>query len=55
MGTTVPPRDEPALARALIDVIANRERYVRPREEIAARFSVEATVDAYEQIYRGER
>jgi glycosyltransferase involved in cell wall biosynthesis len=55
MGTTIPPRDEPALARALIDVIANRERYVRPREEIAARFSVEATVDAYEQIYRGER
>jgi glycosyltransferase involved in cell wall biosynthesis len=55
MGLTVPPRDEPALARALIEVIANRERYVRPREEIAARFSVEATVDAYEQIYRGER
>lgn len=55
MGTTVRPRDEPALARALIDVIANRERYVRPRTEIAARFSVEATVDAYEQIYRGER
>jgi glycosyltransferase involved in cell wall biosynthesis len=55
MGMTVTPRDEPGLARALIEVISNREKYVRPRAEIAARFSVEATVDAYEQIYQGKR
>jgi glycosyltransferase involved in cell wall biosynthesis len=55
MGMTVTPRDEPGLAKALIEVISNREKYVRPREEIAARFSVEATVDAYEQIYAGKR
>lgn len=55
MGVVAPPRDEPALAQALIEVMSNRDTYVRPRAEIAARFSVEATVDAYERVYRGEQ
>ncbi|MCC6793408.1 MAG: glycosyltransferase family 4 protein [Thermomicrobiales bacterium] len=55
MGRTAPPRDVPALAEALIDVVKNHDSYVRPREEIAARFSMDATVDAYERIFRGER
>jgi glycosyltransferase involved in cell wall biosynthesis len=54
MGRTTPIRDESALAEALIDVMTHRERYVRPRDEIAAMFSVEATVDAYERVYRDE-
>jgi glycosyltransferase involved in cell wall biosynthesis len=55
MGTTVPPRDEAALARAIIEVISNREKYLRPREEIERLFSIEATVDAYERVFRGEQ
>ncbi|MGI8476175.1 MAG: glycosyltransferase family 4 protein [Thermomicrobiales bacterium] len=52
MGLIATPRDEAGLANALIEVMQNREKYVRPRTEIADRFSVEATVDAYERIYR---
>lgn len=55
MGRTAPPRDEPALAETLIDVVKNRSRYVKPRDEIAALFSMNATVDAYERIYRGDK
>ena len=54
MGKIAPPRDERALADALIDVIRNRSSFVRPREEIAARFSIESTVDAYLRIYANE-
>jgi glycosyltransferase involved in cell wall biosynthesis len=54
MGKVVAPRDEPALAETLVEVISNRERYIKPREEIEKIFSVDATVDAYEQIYNGE-
>jgi len=35
MGLTVPPRDARALGEALIEVIANRPKYVRPRAPIA--------------------
>jgi glycosyltransferase involved in cell wall biosynthesis len=55
MGRTVPPRDEPGLAAALIDVVQNRAGYVRPREEIERVFSINATVDAYERVYRNEK
>lgn len=55
MGRTAPPRDEPALAEALIDVLKNRAQYVQPREVISALFSIEATVDAYERVYRGDK
>jgi glycosyltransferase involved in cell wall biosynthesis len=54
MGRTVPPRDEPALAEALIEVIQNRASFVKPRLQIEETFSLEATVDAYERVYRGE-
>ncbi len=54
MGKIVPPRDETALADALIDTIQHRERFVRPRAEIAAKFSLDATIDAYERIYAGD-
>ncbi len=54
MGRTIPPRDPAALAAAIVEVIADRASYIRPRAEIAARFSIDSTVDAYERIYRGE-
>ena len=54
MGRIAPPRKPECLTDAIIDVISNRSRYVRPRDEIAARFRIDATVDAYERVYRGE-
>jgi glycosyltransferase involved in cell wall biosynthesis len=53
MGKIAPPRDEPALAKTLVEVICGRERFIKPREEIEKIFSVDATVDAYEKIYAG--
>jgi glycosyltransferase involved in cell wall biosynthesis len=51
MGEVVPIGDGAALAAALLRVIEQRERYVRPRAEIAARFSTERTVSEYERLF----
>ncbi|MBM4424028.1 MAG: glycosyltransferase family 4 protein [Chloroflexi bacterium] len=51
MGRIVPIRDSAALAEALIDVLDNREKYIRPRDEIAARFSPDAVAEQYEVVY----
>jgi len=60
MGRLVRPQDERALAEGLVEVLTNRERYVKSREEIRAIFDLEKTVDVYERlfeslIYRGLR
>jgi glycosyltransferase involved in cell wall biosynthesis len=49
MGRLVPPRDEAALAGGLLDVLANRNSYVRPRSAIAAVYSAERSLDEYER------
>jgi glycosyltransferase involved in cell wall biosynthesis len=54
MGRVVPPRDEKELASALIDVIKNRNGYIKPRDDIEKIFSIDATVDAYERVYKGD-
>jgi len=51
MGRLVRPQDERALAEGLVDVLTNRERYVRSREEIRAIFDLEKTVDVYEGLF----
>jgi len=51
MGEVVPVGDSDALAAAILRVIELRERYVRPRAEIAAKFSTERTAAAYEQLF----
>ncbi len=51
MGEVVPVGDADALAAAILRVIELRERYVRPRAEIAAKFSTERTAAAYEQLF----
>ncbi len=51
MGQIVPPRDALALADAVTRVLDDRERYTRPRKEIAAVFDVERTVDQYERMF----
>jgi glycosyltransferase involved in cell wall biosynthesis len=51
MGEVVPIGDASALAEAIIKVIGERQRYIRPRAEIAAKFSTEKTALAYEELF----
>jgi glycosyltransferase involved in cell wall biosynthesis len=51
MGELVPPRDPPALAAALVRVLQGRQRYVRPRAEIARAFDLERAVVEYEALF----
>lgn len=51
MGRTAPPRDPAALAEAILEVLDNRARYLRPREPIAEQFAPAATAAKYEEIF----
>jgi glycosyltransferase involved in cell wall biosynthesis len=51
MGEVVPVGDPRALSEAINKVIANRPAYVRPRAEIAALWSNEATAAGYEALF----
>jgi glycosyltransferase involved in cell wall biosynthesis len=51
MGLTFPPRDVGALTKAVCEVLANREHYVRPREPIAEQFSPLTTALCYEELF----
>jgi glycosyltransferase involved in cell wall biosynthesis len=53
MGRVVRERDTLALAQAIADVVGNREKYVKPRSEIAEIFSFERTVNTYEALLHG--
>ncbi len=52
MGEIAPVGDAGGLADAILKVLDNREDYVRPREEIEARFSTEKTVVEYEALFQ---
>nr|MBC7244908.1 glycosyltransferase family 4 protein [Chloroflexota bacterium] len=52
MGRLVRPQDERALAEGIIEVLTNRDKYIRNREEIAAIFDLEKTIDKYEQLFQ---
>jgi glycosyltransferase involved in cell wall biosynthesis len=52
MGRLVRPQDERALADGLVDVLSNRDRYVKSREEIATVFDMEKTLDVYEGLFQ---
>lgn len=54
-GELATPGDVNDLAAKIIAVIANREQYVRSAAEVRARYSLEASIDAYERLYRGEQ
>lgn len=51
MGEVVPIRDSAALADALLRILRDRDRYVRPRSEIEALFSTERTAERYERLF----
>lgn len=51
MGRTVPIRDSAALAEAIVEVLDHREKYIRPRDSIAALFSPDAAAEKYEAVF----
>jgi glycosyltransferase involved in cell wall biosynthesis len=51
MGRVVSIGDADELADAIIDVFDDQPRYVRPREEIVARFDTSLTADGYEALF----
>ncbi len=51
MGRTVPICNSTALAEAILEVLDNRQKYVRPRAEIADKFSPDAVAAKYEAIF----
>ncbi len=52
MGKLARPGDFESIGQAILEVLAQRERLVRPRHEIEAVFSFKETVDQYEQVFR---
>lgn len=52
MGLIVPPRDVHALAAALVEVLRDRSRFVRPRAVVAELFDMERALDQYEALFR---
>lgn len=52
MGRTVPPRDSVALARAILEVLANRPAFCRPREWVEQHYNTERTATEYEALFR---
>lgn len=52
MGLITPPGDEISLARAIVAVLREPERYVRPPHEVRDIFDATRTVDFYESLYR---
>jgi glycosyltransferase involved in cell wall biosynthesis len=52
MGKLATVGDWRSIGEALVEVIRDREQYVRPREAIEQTFSFEETVDRYESIFR---
>lgn len=51
MGEIVPPKDSEALAQGIIGVLKAKERYLKPRPEVEAHFSLKTTVEKYEALF----
>ena len=51
MGKIVPCDDWQALGAAIVEILKDRSRFVKPAEEIARHFSVEETMARYEQLF----
>jgi glycosyltransferase involved in cell wall biosynthesis len=50
MGKLVEPRDERALAQGLVEVLQNRQQYVKSYDEIRSVFCTEETIASYERL-----
>jgi glycosyltransferase involved in cell wall biosynthesis len=51
MGKLAERGDYQSIGAAVVEVLQNRERYVKPRAAIEAAFSFQTTVDRYEQLF----
>ncbi|MDX1994424.1 MAG: glycosyltransferase family 4 protein [bacterium] len=51
MGKLAQPGDLNSIGETILEVIDNRERYIRTREEIEGCFSFQETVDRYEALF----
>ena len=51
MGLLVPPSNAQALARAIVAVLGEPQRYLRPSDEIQRLFDPESTATFYEQLF----
>jgi glycosyltransferase involved in cell wall biosynthesis len=51
MGEVVPIGDSMALAEAVIRILNDKAKYIRPRSEIEALFSTTRTAELYEQLF----
>lgn len=51
MGEVVPIGDSGALAAAILRILGDRPRYMRPAAEVSERFSTEKTAELYEQLF----
>ncbi len=54
-GQLAEPGNVDDLGRKLIEVLANPETYAPDIPTVRERFSLQATIDAYEKLYRGEK
>jgi glycosyltransferase involved in cell wall biosynthesis len=52
MGKLAKAGDWRSIGEAIVEVLKNREQYIRPRETIEKQFSFRETVDRYEAIFR---
>ena len=52
MGLLAPPGDWQGIGAALVELLSDRQRFVRPIAEIARRYDLEASIDAYEEVFR---
>lgn len=52
MGLTVPPADADSLANAILDILEEPERFIRPRQEIADHYAASVIADTYEGLFR---
>ena len=55
MGLIVPPRDPDRLAAALIEVLRDPARFVRPRPAVVAAFDLEHSLRQYEELFEAVR
>jgi glycosyltransferase involved in cell wall biosynthesis len=51
MGRTVPIKNSVSLAEAILDVLDNKQKYIRPRAEIASMFSPDSVAQKYEALF----
>lgn len=51
MGIIVPRRNHRAIGEAVVKILGDREKYVKPREEITRTFSFEETINRYEKQF----